>query len=315
MSFIKNLVREVFNMKRRINFLMAALMLTSCFAQGVYANTVVAPASAGVIKSDRMLISVPSGEIFKLLGFDVNINGDTVTIKDSDHTVVLKNGESTFTTDGKAVTPDVPQQRISDSYYIPVRAIAESVGATVEWKADTKTAIITYKGKSISVKRNLIFGNDIYNAYLAQIKYEQGLLSGDSKYDSMWKYSIYDIDNDGVPELIIYIGDELTYSAYKAPHAYVYKFENGKAVECGSNMKGTLRLYEYTGKNAVISELSDGEYKAYIISSESDGNKYIVPDSSSDKPVVGNEIPQYSITDVSGLDVLAVFSVISENKV
>jgi hypothetical protein len=178
-------------MKRKMSFLMAALMLTSCFAQGVYASTVVAPASAGVIKSDRMLISVPSGEIFKLLGFDVTINGETITIKDSDHTVVLKNGESSFTTDGQAVTPDVPQQIIGDSYYIPVRAIAESVGATVEWKAATKVAIITYKGKSISVRRDLVFGNAIYNAYLAKIKEAQSTYS-DSKYAGMCNYSIYD---------------------------------------------------------------------------------------------------------------------------
>jgi hypothetical protein len=320
-------------MKRKINFLMAALMLTSCFAQGVYANTVVAPASAGVIKSDRMLISVPSGEIFKLLGFDVNINGDTITIKDSDHTVVLKNGESTFTTDGKAVKPDVPQQIISDSYYIPVRAIAESVGATVEWKADTKIAVITYKGKSISVKRNLIFGADIYNAYWAKIKEAQNSRSGeyaDSRYDSMCKYSIYDIDNDGVPELLIYIAEHA-----EGCGVSVYTFKNGEAVYCGK-ITGPVAFNEYNGKNEIISTIHPSEHYAYYLDGQNivKDESFFVDDTDDSeecissngkingktasraefKKVFGNKIPEYPLTDASGLDVLTVFSVVSEDK-
>ena len=43
----------------------------------------------------------------------------------------------------KSVSLDVPAQIVNDRTLIPLRAVAEALGNTVEWKEDTRTAKIT----------------------------------------------------------------------------------------------------------------------------------------------------------------------------
>lgn len=286
-------------MKRKINLAMAAMMLTACFTQGVFANTVIAPASGGVIKGDRMLISVPSGEIFKKLGFDVTLDGDTITLKDSDHTVVLKNGEKSFTTDGKTVTPDIPQQIIDDYYYIPVRAIAESVGATVEWIPETKTAVITYKDKAVTVKRELLY---VADAFRQTLDNAPATLSVEGVTCKKSKYYIYDMDKDGVPELIVLYSGKKNDDILTFKDCIVYTYKNGVVQSCG-NMGGgssyydeskVLRAYDYNGGKGVF--LYNGYWGASLV--QLDGTKIVKGNKGIDDHNVGTLYAMYDDFDI-----------------
>ena len=61
----------------------------------------------------------------------------TATIHNSWYTVVVTEGKQTFTckgkdSDEKSITPDVPPQRINETFMLPLKAIAEAITATVE---------------------------------------------------------------------------------------------------------------------------------------------------------------------------------------
>jgi hypothetical protein len=143
------------------------------------------------------------------------------------------------------------------------------------------------------------------------------------------------INNDGVPELIIYISEN--YEGCNAANASVYTFKNGEAVYCGEILGTSLTgLNEYNGKSALINMTLDGDYRAYIFDGQTiveDSSFYVYYDEynntlsgdsiiegtsasvSEFKDIFGSKIPQCLLTDTSGLDVLTVFSVISEDKV
>ena len=52
-----------------------------------------------------------------------------------------------MTADGKEIYPDVPQQIIDGRFYLPLRAISDSVGAEIEYDSIHKSARISYNGK------------------------------------------------------------------------------------------------------------------------------------------------------------------------
>ncbi|MBE7015862.1 MAG: hypothetical protein E7417_03455 [Ruminococcaceae bacterium] len=96
-----------------------------------------------VIIEDRTL--VPVRAIFEALGAEVEWDDATKTVisKLGDSTVSMQIGNKDITVDGETKEIDVPAQIVNDRTLVPVRAVSESYGATVEWDADTKTVIIT----------------------------------------------------------------------------------------------------------------------------------------------------------------------------
>lgn len=108
-------------------------------------------AARGVIEDQRTLVQVRG--VFEELGFSVDWNAEnaTATIKDGEHTISIQKGQNYFTADGKDVVPDVPQQIIDGKFYLPLRAVGESVGAQLNWNGNTKVAVIKYSGKSATV--------------------------------------------------------------------------------------------------------------------------------------------------------------------
>ncbi|MDR0859293.1 MAG: leucine-rich repeat protein [Oscillospiraceae bacterium] len=78
---------------------------------------------------------VPLRSIFEAMGASVDWDQDsqTVTAKLGSTTVKLQIGSSTLYRNGEAVTLDVPAKAISGRTLVPVRAVAESFGAAVEW--------------------------------------------------------------------------------------------------------------------------------------------------------------------------------------
>lgn len=89
---------------------------------------------------------VPLRAIFEALGAKVEWNGETQTItatKD-DKTVVLTIGSNEMTVDGETKTLDVSAQIIDGRTLVPVRAISEAFGCSVDWNDAERTVIINY---------------------------------------------------------------------------------------------------------------------------------------------------------------------------
>ncbi len=132
-------------MKKLLSIAMAALMMsTSVLAADV--NVVVNSKpidSKGVIIDGRTMMPVRG--VFEELGFDVSWDNDTktATLTKSIVTVKMTNGEKGFTVNGKEIVPDVPQQIIDGSFMLPLRAVAEAIGARVNWNGATSTASIS----------------------------------------------------------------------------------------------------------------------------------------------------------------------------
>ena len=70
----------------------------------------------GLIIEGRTL--VPVRGVFEELGFNVIWDAETQTafLADSNYTVKIQKGAGTFTTNTKIITPEIPQQVISDSF-------------------------------------------------------------------------------------------------------------------------------------------------------------------------------------------------------
>ena len=95
-----------------------------------------------VIVDGRTL--VPVRGVFEVLGFDVGWDGNAqqVTLTSDRYVVILTIGNTVFTTNGTRHNLDVPAQIISGSTMLPIRAVVESVGYSLDWDEATRTVII-----------------------------------------------------------------------------------------------------------------------------------------------------------------------------
>lgn len=84
---------------------------------------------------------VPLRCIFEWLGAEVSWEGATQTItgEKGSRTVILSIGSSTATIDGSPVSLAAPAMKHQGSTYVPLRFIAEAMGAEVKWDAATST--------------------------------------------------------------------------------------------------------------------------------------------------------------------------------
>ena len=95
------------------------------------------------IKQDRTL--VPMRAIFEALGASVSWDDATKTaigVKDGIE-VKITIGENVLYKNGEAIELDAPAEITNDRTMVPVRAISEAFGCTVNWDNDTKTVEIT----------------------------------------------------------------------------------------------------------------------------------------------------------------------------
>ena len=93
--------------------------------------------------NDRTM--VPMRKIFESMDTSVEWQEDTQTIlaiKD-DIVITMQIGNNVININGTDFELDVPPQLVNDRTLIPVRAIAESLEAQVDWDEDTQTVIIT----------------------------------------------------------------------------------------------------------------------------------------------------------------------------
>ncbi|MBQ8941216.1 MAG: copper amine oxidase N-terminal domain-containing protein [Firmicutes bacterium] len=110
-------------------------------------SAVYAAAADGVIRNGRTF--VPVRGVFEQLGFSVDWNAaaEKASLSDGKHNISIIKGANYFKIDGKQIYPDVSQQVINNSLYLPVKAIADAVGAETSWNAEKKLVHISYNGK------------------------------------------------------------------------------------------------------------------------------------------------------------------------
>lgn len=71
--------------------------------------------------------------------------------------IVMSVGKTVYTVDGKSKAMDVAPFIVNDRTVVPVRFVAEALGAKVDWDDATKTVTITLNGKTLK----LVIGQDI----------------------------------------------------------------------------------------------------------------------------------------------------------
>ena len=95
-----------------------------------------------IIENDRTM--VPIRAIFEALGYTLDWNGDTqtATATNGSNTIKVTVGSNTIFYTGGTYNCDVAPINRSGRILVPVRAIAECAGCTVDWDGETKTVII-----------------------------------------------------------------------------------------------------------------------------------------------------------------------------
>lgn len=172
---------------------------------------------------------VPVRGVFEQLGFQVYWDGSTGTayIVDDDTSIEITKGKSIFYVNGYTVYPDVPQQLIGGSLYIPLRAIADSIGADISWNAENKMAHISYENKDVYVNckpQEVSLQSQVPSYYI----YPAGEYSAKGYRFSVNMYSSYDSDGSvGV----IYTNDNYKSYMYKAG-TNIYKISGGTLNGC-----------------------------------------------------------------------------------
>ena len=84
---------------------------------------------------------VPLRAIFEALGASVEWNGETKTVSSvlGETEISLTIGENKLIKNGEEIALDVPAQIMNGRTLVPVRAISESFGVSVEWDGETRT--------------------------------------------------------------------------------------------------------------------------------------------------------------------------------
>ena len=98
---------------------------------------------APIIRNERTML--PVRYVAEALGAEIGWDGatSTATLKTADTEIKITVGASEAVVNGKAVKLDSPAFIENDRTYMPVRFVAETLGATVAWDGATSTATIT----------------------------------------------------------------------------------------------------------------------------------------------------------------------------
>lgn len=144
-------------LKKTLVLLLSVLMLSNV----AFANNIKLNVNNNLIKesvnpiSQNGRILVPLRVIFEALNAKVNWDNTTKTVIGSqeDKKIVLQMNNKIAQVNGNNITLDVPGQVIKGSVYVPVRFIAESLGAEVEWDSKSDTVFVSNNGNPISIPK------------------------------------------------------------------------------------------------------------------------------------------------------------------
>lgn len=100
-----------------------------------------------VMENGRVL--VPMRTIFEVVGADVQWVAPTSTVKATkgDLTISLPLNHKQAIINGVKKDLDVPAKSINGRTLVPLRFVSETLGCTVEWKAEKSLVLITYNGE------------------------------------------------------------------------------------------------------------------------------------------------------------------------
>ena len=89
---------------------------------------------------DQGRVLVPYRAIAEALGADISWDQETrtVTLSLEENKIQLKTGSSTALVNDKPVNLEVPARIINERTYVPLWFISQSLGAEVNWYAETK---------------------------------------------------------------------------------------------------------------------------------------------------------------------------------
>ncbi len=110
---------------------------------------------------------VPMRAIFEKLGAEVSWDDatKTATAVREDITVKIQNQNNVMTKNTEQITLDVPAQIINSRTLVPVRAISEAFGCSVDWFSDSRTVTV-YSDELLNVvyDATALLGTKEYNA-------------------------------------------------------------------------------------------------------------------------------------------------------
>lgn len=138
-------------MKKKIGVILSLLLINSnVYAAEILVNDEMINTEAIIVEGRTL---VPVRGVFEKLGYTVEWDNEskTATLNNNNMKIIIKNDETSFTANGKQVSPDVAQQIIDSKFYLPLRAVSEAIGADVEWDNNTKTVIINSQNVSSKV--------------------------------------------------------------------------------------------------------------------------------------------------------------------
>lgn len=92
-------------------------------------------------------LMIPMRELFEAFGAKVSYNGGKVTVLQGKHQIELKVYSHSATIDGKTVQMTEAPTYIEGKTYVPLRFIAQSLGANVGWDGEKLLADINYKAQ------------------------------------------------------------------------------------------------------------------------------------------------------------------------
>lgn len=146
-------------MKKALSLILALVMCLSLFPMTALAEqtaikvwldgTEIAFDQPPIVENGRTL--VPMRAIFEAMGATVEWDGETQTVTGTkDNTIIiLQIGNAAMTKNGQSITLDVPPKAVNNRTLVPVRAVAESFDAAVEWNGETNTVVITSTGAAV----------------------------------------------------------------------------------------------------------------------------------------------------------------------
>ncbi len=140
-------------MKRIFTFLLTAVLLLSMVPAVITAQdetiSVILDGSALSFDVPPMLVNdrtmVPVRAIFTALGAEVDWDEESqtaVSIRDG-ITIRIQIGNALMEVDDTSVPLDAPAMLVNDRTLVPLRAISETFGVTVDWQGETNTVILT----------------------------------------------------------------------------------------------------------------------------------------------------------------------------
>ncbi len=130
-----------------IKKILFVMILTIFFSANVFAADIIVDNqkidAETIIVDGRAL--VPVRGVFEKLNFDVNWNDKekNAVLTKGKTAISIKSVENTFTVNGKSITPDIPQKIVNRRFYLPLRAIVETLPEyNILWNSIEKTVYI-----------------------------------------------------------------------------------------------------------------------------------------------------------------------------